>query len=78
MNTSFYSNYEFFISIYPGINIYNDRDKMDCAYLDCLYWSAMKQGNDGYPTNEFNSYLIASGQDLSFRAKHIEIYGVKI
>ncbi len=46
--------------------------------MDFFFWSAMKQGNDGYPTNTDDGYLIAGSQSGSFRAKHIEIYGVNV
>ena len=59
--------------------IFNDRQKQDWAALRELYWQNVEKGIDGYPRkNAHGEYCISAGQDVSFKATNIEIFGIKL
>ena len=59
--------------------IRNDRDQLDSVNLDLLYWSGIRQGNDGYPPNfRFANNFIGGGVNENFKATAIEVFGIKM
>ena len=62
------------------MQINNNRNNEDFAFLNSRCWSGIMVGTDGYPTKDeqYGCYCIAGGDySWNFKATAIEFYGVK-
>ena len=62
-----FSNNKFLLGI-SGMEIDNDRTYRDWACLGDAYWHGMRQGIDGYPSQNQQGFYLPAG-DLFFHAE---------